>query len=88
MTYKLDYNFLKLEFKGLYNEIIEIEAKTDLEVISKSILKLLKDIIEISYRDNKIIWVLKKVERKPSIKVIGLNHEATAESKSEVENII
>lgn len=55
MTYKLNYNFLKLEFKKLYNAIIEIEENTDLEVVSKSILKLLKDIIEIIYRENKII---------------------------------
>ncbi|MGL5352186.1 MAG: tetratricopeptide repeat protein [Clostridium sp.] len=55
MTYKLNYNFLKLEFKKLYNAIMEIEDSTDLEVISKSILKLLKDIIEIIYRENKMI---------------------------------
>lgn len=54
MKYKLDYNFLKLEYKDLYNEIIEIEAESDIEVICKGILKLLKDIIEIIYKDNKI----------------------------------
>ncbi|MGL5084840.1 MAG: tetratricopeptide repeat protein [Clostridium sp.] len=55
MTYKLNYNFLKLEFKKLYNAIIEIEENTDLEVKCKSILKLLKDIIEIIYRENEMI---------------------------------
>lgn len=55
MTYKLDYNFLRLEYKDLYNAIIEIEEETDLEVICKSILKLLKDIIEIIYKSNKMI---------------------------------
>lgn len=55
MTYKLNYKFLKLEYKDLYNDIIDIEAETDLEVLCKSILKLLKDIIEIIYIDNKMI---------------------------------
>ena len=55
MKYKLDYNFLKLEYKDLYNEIIELETEWDIEVICKGILKLLKDIIEIIYKDNKIV---------------------------------
>lgn len=55
MTYKLDYNFLRLEYKDLYNVIIKIEAETDVEVICKSILELLKDIIEIIYRNNKMV---------------------------------
>lgn len=55
MTYKLNYNFLKLEYKDLYNKIIEIETETELEAVSKKIIGIFKDIIEIIYRDNKII---------------------------------
>lgn len=57
MTYKLNYNFLKLEYENLYNEIIEIESETDAEVICKNVLKLLEDIIKIIYIDNKMVLI-------------------------------
>ena len=54
MKYKLNYNFLILEYKDLYNTIIEIEEEWDLEVICKGFLKLLKDIIVIIYKQNRM----------------------------------
>ncbi|MEN8435618.1 sel1 repeat family protein [Clostridium septicum] len=56
MRYRLDYGFLKLEFRELYTKIQEIEEEEDLEKSYKKIISLLQDILTIICVKNSLFY--------------------------------
>lgn len=97
MSYRLNYDFLKLEFKELYTKVQEIEREEDLEKKYKNVLILLQDIITIIciknnlfyHRDTYILENIKVLGSKGTIpyEVMYILSEFVEDINSNIENL-